>query len=193
MEYLIKTKSIGGMTEEQFFHFCQENDSIHFERNANGDIVIMEPTGSYTGWFNMNIGADLTNWNRRSGHGFVFDSNTGFTLPNGAVRSPDASFITRERWEKLPRDDREKFAHICPDFVIELLSKSDDKRSLQKKMQEWIDNGCRLGWMIDPIAKETLIFRKNGETKSKPFTEALNGEDVLPGFILDLEKIFSQS
>lgn len=191
MEYLIKTQSIGGMTEDQFFRFCQENESIHFERNANGEIIIMEPTGSYTGWFNMNIGTDLTLWNRKSRLGIVFDSNTGFTLPNGAIRSPDASFITRERWEKVNEEDRQKFAHICPDFVIELLSGSDHERTLQEKMHEWMENGCRLAWMINPFNKETTIHRRRGNKEIRPFNQLLNGEDVLPGFILDLENLYT--
>lgn len=191
MEYLIKTQSIGGMTEEQFFRFCQENDSIRFERNANGEIIIMEPTGSYTGWFNVNIATDLTIWNRKTNLGIVFDSNTGFTLPNGAVRSPDAAFITKEGWEKVSKEDRKKFAHICPDFVIELLSESDDERRLQEKMQEWMENGCRLAWMINPKNKETTIYRQSGKTETGSFDQPLKGEDVLPGFVLDLEKLFT--
>jgi len=192
MEYLIKTNSIGGMTEDQFFRFCQENDSIHLERNSKGEIIILEPAGSYTGWFNMNIGTDLTIWNRKTNLGMVFDSNTGFTLPNGAVRSPDASFIGIDRWQKISLDDRKKFAHLCPDFVIELLSESDDVRTLREKMKEWMANGCRLAWMINPYKKETTIYRQRGETEIKPSHEVLSGEDVLPGFTLDLSKLFTE-
>ncbi len=191
MEYLIKTNSIGGMTEEQFFQFCQENDSISFERNEKGDIILMEPTGSKTGWFNINIGTDLTNWNRQTMLGFVFDSSAGFTLPNQAVRAADASFIKKERWEKISKEDQKRFAHICPDFVVELLSESDQEWALQNKMNEWMDNGCRLAWMINPIKKETTIYRGNGETEKKAFPDALNGEDVLPGFTLKLPEIFT--
>lgn len=192
MEYLIKTKSIGGMTEEQFFQFCQENDSINFERNANGEIIIMAPTGSSTGWFNINISTDLTNWVRKTKLGYVFDSNAGFTLPNNAVRSPDAAFIKKEEWLKVDPSDRERFAHVCPDFVIELLSKTDDERFTQEKMKEWIDNGCGLAWMINSQKKETTVYRKNGSVEVKAFHEILDGEDVLPGFTLDLGKIFTQ-
>jgi Uma2 family endonuclease len=191
MEYLIKTNSIGGMTEEQFFQFCQENDSIHFERNAMGNIIVMEPSGSNTGWFNINIGTDLTIWNRKTNLGVVFDSSAGFTLPNSAVRSADTSFIKKERWEKISKEDRKRFAHICPDFVIELLSESDQEWALHKKMKEWMENGCRLAWMINPEKKETTIYRSNGETEIKPFHEALHGEDVLPGFMLNLSQIFT--
>ncbi|MEX2231010.1 MAG: Uma2 family endonuclease [Cyclobacteriaceae bacterium] len=193
MEYLIKTNSIGGMTEEQFFRFCQENESIHFERNAKGEIIILEPAGSYTGWYNINIATDLTIWNRITNLGMVFDSNTGFTLPNGAVRSPDASFIKIEHWEKITQEDRKKFAHICPDFVIELLSQSDNQRSLHKKMKEWMSNGCRLAWLIDPYKKETTIYRQEREAEIKSSDEVLSGEDVLPGFRLDLSKLLKET
>lgn len=188
MEYLIKTSSIGGMTEEQFFQFCQENDSIHFERNAMGDIIVMEPTGSYTDWFNIGIATDLNIWNRKAKLGYVFGNNAGFTLPNKAVRSPDVAFITRSRYEALPLSDRKKFSHICPDFIIEILSESDREWALQKKMEEWIQNGCRLAWMIDSNKKETTIYRATGETEIKTFDEVLEGEQVLPGFALALSK-----
>jgi Uma2 family endonuclease len=190
MEYLIKTKSIGGMTEEQFFEFCQENDSIKFERNSNGEIIIMAPTGSDTGSYNLAITAQLYTWNSSSKLVIVFDSNTGFTLPNGAIRSPDGAFIRKDLWNQVDRSDRKKFAHICPDFILELLSESDHARTLQEKMKEWMDNGCELAWMINPVKKETWIYRKNGEVEIKSFTSVLSGEDVLPGFTLDLSKIF---
>jgi Uma2 family endonuclease len=193
MEYLIKTKSIGGMTEEQFFQFCQENDSIHLERNACGDIIVMEPTGSETGRHTLSIGTELSLWNRKAKLGVVFDSNTGFTLPNNAVRSPDAAFIFRSRYNALPETDRKKFAHVCPDFIIELLSETDQEQVCQRKMKEWIDNGCKLAWMINPHRKETSIYRHNGEIESKGFHEALSGEDVLPGFELNVGAIFNDA
>lgn len=193
MEYLIKTRSIGGMTEEQFFQFCQENDPISFERNSAGDIILMEPTGTRTGWYNMNIGTALNNWNHQTGSGLVFDSSTGFTLPNRAVRSPGLSFIRKERWQKIHPDDQVRFAHICPDFVIELLSETDSEPTLQEKMKEWVDNGCQLAWWINPKKKETSIYRTTGETEIRLFHETLSGEDVLPGFELKLDGIFNDS
>lgn len=192
MEYLIKTRSIGGMTEEQFFQFCQENDSIKFERNAHGEILIMAPTGSDTSSFNSNLNLELGIWNREKKLGIVFDSNAGFTLPNNAVRSPDAAFITNERWALVTKDDRKRFAHICPDFISEILSESDDAKTLQDKMKEWIDNGCQLAWMINPKKKETFIYRKNGEIEVKPFTEVLTGEDILPGLNINLNELFQE-
>jgi Uma2 family endonuclease len=192
MEYLIKTRSIGGMTEEQFFQFCQENGSIIFERNAAGDIILMEPTGTKTGWHNANIATELVIWNRRSGSGLVFDSNTGFTLPNLAVRSADVAYIRKERWQQIDEDDKKRFAHICPDFVIELLSESDSEPSAQDKMKEWIHNGCSLAWTINPKKRETTIYRANGKTEIRAFNETLSGEEVLPGFELNLDAIFTE-
>ena len=191
MEYLIKTKSLGEMTEEQFFRFCQENDSMRFERNADGDIIFMEPTGSYTDWFNIDIATDLNIWNRSTNLGYVFGNNAGFTLPNKAVRSPDAAFIARGRYESLPLSDRKRFSHICPDFIIEILSESDQEWLLHKKMEEWMQNGCRLAWMINPDKKETTIYRPAGKTEIKQFNQLLKGEEILPDFTLNLSRFSS--
>ncbi len=193
MEYpvKIKTKSIGGMTEEQFFKFCQENNMLKMERNATGEIIIMAPTGSETGSLNMGISGELYLWNKEHKLGYSFDSNTGFTLSNGAIRSPDTPYITKERWENLSKNDLKGFAHICPDFIIELLSDSDSAKTLQSKMEEWMECGCTMAWMINPDKKETWIYRKNGEVEVKSFSSQLSGEDVLPGFTLDLESIFT--
>lgn len=191
MEYLIKTVSIGGLTEEQFFHFCQENDSLRLERTSDGEIVILEPTYTYTGWFNMNIGTELSLWNRQTQRGLVFDSNTGFTLPNKAVRSPDAAFIANEIWNKITEEDRWKFAHVCPDFIVEILSESDREFTLRNKMKEWMDNGCRLAWMINPHKEETTIYRENGMQEIRTFDEILDGDEVLPGFKLYLRPLFT--
>ena len=190
MEYLIKTKSIG-MTEDEFFDFCQENELLRLERNSMGDIVLMEPTGSYTASYNLSISSKLALWNEEHKFGVTFDSNVGFTLPNTAVRSPDGSFIQIERWKALPMEDRHKFAHICPDFVIELRSMKDSRKKLEEKMTEWMDNGCKLAWLIDPKRKETVVYSTNRETPVViPFSTILDGEDILPGFKLDLTTIF---
>lgn len=157
-----------------------------------GDIMVMEPTGTYTGAFNLGITAQLYSWNAKNKLGIVFDSSTGFTLKDGAVRSPDGAFILKTRWDKVPDEDRNRFAHICPDFVIELLSKSDHEPALRKKMEEWIGNGCRLAWMINPQKKETTIYRGNGKIETMPFHKVLDGEDVLPGFTLELTKIYTE-
>jgi Uma2 family endonuclease len=192
MEYLIKTKSIGGMTEEQFFNFCQENDTLKIERTENGEIVIMAPTGFDTENFNLDLATELKLWNRKYKLGYVVGNNAGFVLPNSAVRSPDAAIISNNRMTLVTKDERKKFVHVCPDFVIELLSESDHAKSLQDKMKEWIENGCSLAWMVNPQKRETWIYRKNGEVEIKPFTAILYGEDVLPDFQLNLTNIFTE-
>lgn len=192
MEYLIKTGAIG-MTEDQFFDFCQENDILKLERNSMGDIILMEPTAFYAGQRNMDILMKLSVWNEQHKLGVMVDSNTGFTLPNKAVRSPDGAFITNERWKSIDKDDLHKFAHICPDFVLELRSKSDGRKKLEEKMVEWVENGCRLGWLIDPKRKETVVYRESGETEIIPFESVLSGENVLPGFSLTLTTIFGNN
>ena len=150
----------------------------------------MEPTGSYTNWFNTDIITDLNMWNRNTNAGYVFGHNAGFTLPNKAVRSPDGAFVSRSRYEELPQSDRKRFS---PDFVIELLSESNHEEPLQKKMREWIDNGCRLAWMISLHKREMVIYRTVGNPETKPFREILSGEDVLPGFELNLDGVFSDA
>lgn len=178
------------MTDDQFFRFCQENDSIQFERDSAGDIILMEPTGSETERFNVNIVTELTLWNRASRMGYVFGNNVGFTLPNTSVRSPDAAFILRSRYDALDAADSKKFAHICPDFVIEIVSGTDQESMLHRKMKEWMTNGCRLAWMINPNRNETTVYRENGETERKPFVQTLYGENVLPGFQVNVAEVF---
>lgn len=177
------------MNEDQFFYLCQENDTLRIERNADGAILLMEPTGSECGLFNVSLTTELSVWNRMHKLGYTFSPDTGFTLPNKAVRSPDAAFILKERWRDLPRHDRKKFAHICPDFVVELKSESDNIDALKAKMSEYIANGCRLGWLIDRLTKKTYVYRADGSISIIPFDVALNGEDVLPHFSVDLNKI----
>jgi Uma2 family endonuclease len=191
MEYLIKTKTLR-MTEDQFFHFCQENDTLNLERNSSGDILVMEPTGFYTGQRNLDILTELSLWNKKNKLGVTFDSNTGFTLANTAVRSPDGGFISNARWNEIPEDDRHKFAHVCPDFVIELRSESDERKLLEDKMEEWMENGCKLGWLIDPKKKETVVYRSGMKKRIVAFGVTLDGEDVLPGFRIHLGSIFGQ-
>ena len=173
------------MTEEEFFLFCQEMQDYHVEREADGTILIMEITGSETGSFNAEITTEVNLWNRSEKKGKTFDSSSGFTLPNQAVRSPDAAWIALERWQALPPEDRKRFAHISPDFVIEIRSESDKLAKLKDKMQEYIDQGVRLAWLIDPVEGNVWIYRSNGSIDLiDSLAEVLSGEDVMAGFSL---------
>lgn len=186
MDTIILKMDALNMTEEEFFKFCQQNDVLRIERTSNGEIVVNEPAGNYTSNFNVRISARLEIWNEKAGLGYSFDSNAGFTLPNRAVRSPDAAWILKERFDALTEYDKERFGHICPDFIIELKSPSDSLTSLRRKMIEWMSNGCRLAWLINPEDQQVIIYRKDGSIEEKSFNEVISGEDVLPGFALDL-------
>ncbi|MGC9503323.1 Uma2 family endonuclease [Baaleninema sp.] len=178
------------LTDEQFFQLCQDNRDVQFERNANGDLVIMPPTGGETGYRNFELYIDLGIWNRQRNLGVAFDSSTGFILPNGANRSPDVAWITSDRWNALTPQQKQRFLPLCPDFVVELRSPSDNLETLQRKMQEYRDNGTRLGWLIDPTSKTVEIYRPNCSVEVVQNPEQLSGEAVLPGFVLRLDRIW---
>ncbi|MDF0552818.1 Uma2 family endonuclease [Kamptonema sp. UHCC 0994] len=178
------------LTEEQFFQLCQENSDIQLERNAKGELIVMPPTGGETGKSNVKAIVPLAIWNEQTQLGEVFDSSTGFTLPNKANRSPDASWVEKSRWEALTPEQREKFIPLCPDFVIEILSPSDRLSKTQEKMQEYIENGCRLGWLIKRKKQEVEIYRPGKEVEVLKSPQTLSGEDVLPGFTLTLQRIW---
>ncbi|MGB3405325.1 MAG: Uma2 family endonuclease [Microcoleaceae cyanobacterium] len=186
--YTLNLESIA-LTDKQFFQLCQNNSDLKFERNANGDLVIMSPTGGETGSYNAGLTAQLWLWNSQTKLGKVFDSSTGFKLQNGADRSPDASWIKIERWNALTTEQRQKFIPLSPDFVIELRSKSDSLKTIQDKMQEYIENGTRLGWLINPQNKSIEIYRTGKEVEILEDPKTLSGEDVLPDFILNLQEI----
>ena len=181
------------LTEEQFFLLCQNNTDLRFERTALGEIIIMPPTGGETSNRNIEIAYQLQAWSRQNNLGKAFDSNGGFTLPNGAVRAPDASWLKLERWEALTQGQRQKFLPLCPDFVVELRSPTDSVKQLQAKMQEYIDNGARLGWLIDPKTRQVEIYRPNQDIEILENPLALSGEDVLPGFVLDMVQMLSSN
>lgn len=172
-----------------FGRLCAANPELDLEREANGRVVVMPPAGSESSSRNMGLSGQLWYWNQQVRTGVVFDSSAGFTLPNSAVRGPDASWMSRERWEAVPEADRRRFAHVSPDFVAELASPSDDRDRLRAKMEEYIAQGVRLGWLIDPRDATVRIYRPGRplETLARPAT--LSGEDVLPGFVLDLKGI----
>jgi Uma2 family endonuclease len=186
------------LTHEQFEQLCQDNPDRAFELTKDGELEIMPPTGGESGYQESNLMIDLGNWNRTVGLGVTFSSSTAFILPNGAERSPDAAWVEKSRWEALTPAQRKKFPPLAPDFLIELRSETVGEASpaetslkkLQQKMQEYRENGVRLGWLIDPQKEQVEIYRLEGEVEvlEKPIT--LSGEDVLPGFVLDLRTIF---
>ncbi len=174
------------LTDEQFFQLCQNNPNLRFERTAQGELIIRPPTGGDTSDRNADLTYQLRGWSRQNDLGKSFDSSGGFKLPNGADRSPDASWLKMARWEALTLEARTKFLPLCPDFVVELRSASDGLASTQAKMQEYIDNGARLGWLIDPRRKVVEIYRPNQSVEVLQSPKTVSGEDVLPGFVLDL-------
>ena len=175
------------LTDDEFYEFCQQNDNVQLERNAHGEILIMAPTGGTTGDKSGEIVTELKLWNRQTHLGKVFDSSTGFILPNGATRSPDASWITQSRWEALSPEEQKKFPPLCPDFVAELMSESDVLKNAQRKMEEWMENGCQLGWLFYPDAEEVFIYRPNQAVEHLTgYNQSISGEPLLPGFLFDL-------
>ncbi len=177
------------LTDEQFWQLCQQNQEWKFERTASGELLIMSPTGGETGNRNIEIAYQLQGWSRKNNLGKAFDSSTGFKLPNGANRSPDASWITIEKWESLTAEQRRKFLPLCPDFVLELRSPTDSLKKIREKMQEYIENGARLGWLINVEARQVEIYRQGKDVEILQAPTTLSGEDVLPGFIFDLTTI----
>ncbi|MEG4022829.1 Uma2 family endonuclease [Microcoleus sp. S13C4] len=185
----LNLNSIIKLTSEQFYQLCEENPELKLERNANGELIVMPPTGGETGKSNSTANAQIWTWNERTELGEVFDSSTGFTLPNKADRSPDVSWVEKARWEALTPEQKDNFIPLCPDFVIEFLSASDRLTKTQEKMQEYMQNGCRLGWLINHKKREVEIYRlgQKVEVLTSPLT--ISGENVLPGFVLNLQKI----
>ena len=187
----LNLNSIIKLTSEQFYQLCEENPDLKLERSANGELIAMPPTGGETGKRNVKVTTQLDLWNEQTELGEVFDSSTGFTLPNKADRSPDASWVEKSRWSALTPEQREKFIPLCPDFVIELVSPSDSLKKTQEKMQEYMENGCRLGWLINRKKREVEIDRPGQDVEVLQSPLTLSGENVLPGFVLNLQKIWN--
>ncbi len=176
------------MTDEEFKQFCAENPDWRIECDKDKNVIAMAPTYSESGRLNGILFGKVFIWNEISKLGETFDSSTGFKLPNGATRSPDVSWIAKERWEALPQAEKEDFAHICPDFCIELRSKTDRVKRIKAKLEEYIENGCRLGWLVDPVEEAVRLYRQDGTVEIvKGFDKKLSGENVLPGFEFDLQ------
>jgi Uma2 family endonuclease len=178
------------LSDDQFEDLISANRDSKFELTATGELLIMSPTGGETGNRNFELYIDLGNWNRQKGLGKAFDSSTGFQLPNGAKRSPDLSWITLEKWDALTPTQRRKFLPICPDFVVELVSESDDLKAIEEKMQEYLDNGLGLGWLIIPKTRQVQIYRSQQAIEILESPMSLSGESILVDFVLDLTPIW---
>lgn len=186
----VKIPSSMHVTDEQFRQLARANPDLRMERTAEGVLIVMPPTGSEGGNYNAELNADVVIWNRQTQLGKVFDSSTGFHLPNGAIRAPDIAWVAQQRWDTLTPEQRKGFAPLCPDFIIELASETDDLDDLRAKMQEYLDNGCRLGWLIDPTTHQAEIYRPGQPAEVRQLPTTLSGEDVLPEFALNLREIF---
>jgi Uma2 family endonuclease len=182
-------KSVIELTDEQFYQLCSSNPDVRFERNATGELIIMPPVGGESSNRNASLTAQIWVWNEQEKLGITFDSSCGFKLPNGAERSPDASWIKLSRWNALTSEQQTRFLPLSPDFVIELLSPSDSLKVTQKKMEEYQSNGVRLGWLINRKLRQVEIYRIGKEVEVLDNPSSLSGEDVLPGFVLNLDAI----
>ncbi|NEO78956.1 Uma2 family endonuclease [Moorena sp. SIO4G3] len=171
-------------TDQQFYHLCQVNPELQLERTAKGELIIMPPVGGISGNQEADLITELTIWNRQTKLGKVFSSSTMFKLPNGGDRSPDAAWVKLDRWQALTPEQQQKFPPICPDFVIELRSRTDALKPLQDKRQEYLNSGLQLGWLINPQNQQVEIYRPNQPVEIVGFPVSLSGEDVLPGFVL---------
>ncbi len=178
------------VSEAEFVEFCERNPDMRIEMSKDGDIVIMPPTNTETGRKNFDIIGIFWDWVRKNKTGVAFDSSTGFTLPNGARRSPDLAFVQNEKWNALSGEEKRRFARLVPDFVIELRSDTDLLKDLKDKMSEYIENGVLLGWLIDPQERKVHIYRIGKEVETLDNPKQVFGESVIKGFILDLENIF---
>src|SRR4028119_2371915 len=187
---VVRMHPVIDLTDDQFFDFCQINRDLRIERTATGELLIMPPTGSETGGSNFELAVQLGTWIKRDGTGKGFDSSTGFTLPNGATVSPDISWVKLERWNALSASQRIKFAPIVPDFVVELRSESDTLKDLSDKMQQYINNGVKLGWLIDRKRRRVYIYRPGVPVQQLDNPETVSGDPELPGFVLKLGEIW---
>ena len=193
MEYfplVVQLQPVVDMTDDQFFELCQINSDLRIERAAQGELIVMPPAGWETGKRNAEITIQLGSWAKRDGTGVVVDSSTGFTLPNKAMRSPDAAWVRKSRLAKLTAKQKKKFLPLCPDFAIELRSPSDNVRVLRNKMQEYLDNGAQLAWLIDPEEKRVYIYRPQAAIEQLDAPQTVSGGPVLVGFLLDLREIW---
>lgn len=188
METVVLKGSVPSMlTDEEFVRFCEDNPDLRIERNSNLEIIIKSPVSTLSSLHSSEIFGQLSAWNRNDPKGLVFDSSVGFTLPDRSVLSPDASWLSKEKWARLPKEERDKFAAVCPEFVIEVRSKTDSLEELKSKMISWIKNGAELAWLIDPRQEICYLYNKAGTIKQvNGFDRKIKGEGPVIGFELDL-------
>ncbi len=187
MTTVLNVNSLTTLTPEQFYLLCVNNPEAQLERSPQGELIIMSPVGGESGKKEANLIGDLIIWNRQTNLGIVFSSSTIFNLPNGGSRSPDVAWVSLEKWDSLTQEEKDKFPPLCPDFVIELRSKSDRLKPLQDKMLEYLASGLKLGWLINPQNKQVEIYRQNQEVEVLTMPVVLSGEDVLPGLEVNID------
>ena len=187
---VLDLNSLLTLDDDRFWQLCQQNPDVQLERSPQGTLMIMAPTGGETSQRNSQLNYQLTAWANRDRTGLSFDSSGGFKLPNGAIRSPDASWVRRDRWEALSPEGRSRFVPLCPDFVVELMSPSDDLSTTQAKMQDYRDNGAQLGWLIDRSDRRIYVYQPDRDPLCLEAPEAITADPVLPGFVLDLRPIW---
>ncbi|MDT5268937.1 MAG: hypothetical protein QOH49_1123 [Acidobacteriota bacterium] len=178
------------MDADEFYEFCMRHEDLNLELSSEGDLIIVPPTGGKTGRRNSKLTVRFGLWAEKDGTGETFDSSSMFSLPNGAKRSPDLSWIKKERWEALSDKEQERFSPLCPDFVVELRSPSDSLKRLQKKMEEYVENGAQLGWLLDPSTRRVYVYRSGAEVEVLEDPEAVSGEPLLRGFTLDVRALW---
>lgn len=188
---VLRLRPVLELSDDQFFALAQLNRELRMERTAEGEVILMAPAGGEAGARNAGVTAQLWVWATRDRSGRAFDSSTGFILPNGATRSPDAAWVARERLAALTAEQRQKFLPLCPDFAIELRSPSDSLRVVQEKMREYLDNGARLGWLLDPRDRRVYIYRPGAPVERLDGPDRVSGDPILPGFMLDLREVWS--
>jgi Uma2 family endonuclease len=190
LELPVRIRLERAMTDEELMRFCAANEMVRVERDANGELIVMSPSGSGTGQKNSELIYQLTAWARETNSGVTFDSNAGFTLPDGSMRSPDAAWIAWPRWNALTKEEQERFAPICPEFVIELRSPSDSLPELQAKMRLWVANGAEVAWLIDPSRKTVEVYRPGREAEVLEGGSAVEGDGPVVGFVLELGRVW---
>jgi Uma2 family endonuclease len=178
-------------SDDELYAFCLANPELHIERDETGHIIITPPTGLESSFTNNDLQTEVSIWNRKTKSGRVSDSNGGYTLPDRSMRAPDVGWVSKERLMSVLPEELKKFAHVCPDFVIEVRSESDNLTELQAKMDKWLLNDVRLGWLVDPQSKTTTVYRPDQKPEEKPFTETLSGENLLAGFTLNVQDVLT--